>query len=137
MSLVDLYPTLLDLCGFEPKEGLDGTSLVPLLEDPERSWDRPAVIEYRRGNAAVRSHQHRLIRYEDGSEELYDLVNDPEEWNNLASDPDFKSIKSKLARWIPDSWANSAPTKKAFAFDPETYSWEHLESGKVIHGSEP
>ena len=70
------------------------------------AWDRPAIVTYSRGNHAVRSEQWSYIRYHDGSEELYDRRQDPNEWINLAGNPVHTEIKSALRRWLP---ANEAP----------------------------
>jgi arylsulfatase A-like enzyme len=134
VSLLDLFPTLIELCQLTPLESLDGVSLVPLLRDPRVAWDRPAVIEFRRGNAAVRSDRYRYIRYADGSEELYDHRTDPHEWTNLADSAEHAAVKRKLSRWIADRWAASAPTKGAFHFDPHTFTWTHKQTGKVTYG---
>ena len=83
--MIDIYPTLCELCGLSRTETHDGVSLVPLLRNPARVWQRPAVIEFKRGNAAVRSERFRYIHYGKGGEELYDLKQDPYEWDNLAS----------------------------------------------------
>lgn len=85
VSLVDLYPTLLELAGLPPKADLDGRSLTPLLRDPQADWDHPAVMSYGVGNHAVRSARWRYIRYADGSEELYDHRDDPHEHRNVVS----------------------------------------------------
>lgn len=92
------------------------------------------MIEFRRGNAAVRDQRYRYIRYHDGGEELYDHSTDPLEWNNLAAEASYASVKSQLARWIAKDWAESAPTKKAFDFDPETYTWTDKKTGRKIRG---
>ena len=112
VGLIDLYPTLTDLTGVPPPPALDGVSLRPLLADPERSWDRPALITYGRGNHAVRAERWSYIRYHDGSEELYDRRQDPNEWINLASRPDHEKVKADLRRWMPVSEApgDSVPT---------------------------
>lgn len=101
VGLIDLYPTILDLIGADPDPRLEGQSLVPLLYDPARSWDRPVLTNYGPGNHAVRSERWRYIRYNDGSEELYDHNNDPHEWHNLASLPEYRTILSEHAQWIP------------------------------------
>ena len=103
VSLLDLYPTLIELCGLPEKPELDGVSLVPLLKDPKASWDRPALMTMGRGNHAVRSERYRYIRYSDGSEELYDHENDPWEWDNLANNPELHPEIAKLRSWIPES----------------------------------
>jgi len=106
VSLVDLYPTLADLAGVERGTGLDGASLRPLLENPQRSWERPAITTYGRGNHAVRSTRWSYIRYHDGGEELYDRRQDPQEWINLASHRGLTKVKEDLRRWLP---ATEAP----------------------------
>jgi len=134
VSLLDLYPTLRDLCQLKPGRTLDGVSLAPLLRDPASKWDRPAVTEFKLGNAAVRSQRYRYIRYQDGSEELYDHQVDPQEWTNLANEKKYVQTKRELGNWIVKDWAPSAATKKAFRFDPETYTWNEKKTGRKISG---
>ena len=93
-----------------------------------------SIIEYQPGNVAVRSERYRYIRYHDGGEELYDLANDPKEWRNLASDPAYANTKSELARRATSKWANPAPTKSAFEFNPDAFTWREKSSGRVISG---
>jgi arylsulfatase A-like enzyme len=86
VNLVDLYPTLVELCGLEaPPQELDGQSLVPLLREPELETHRAVVTMFDPGNTSLRTSSRRYIRYADGSEELYDMIADPNEWDNLAS----------------------------------------------------
>lgn len=100
VTTLDLYPTLIDLCGVTPKPELEGTSLVPLLEDPTAPWSVPAIMNYRRNNNTIRTEDWRYIKYLDNREELYDEVNDPYEWYNLASNPSYSQIKSQLASQV-------------------------------------
>ena len=74
-----------------------GWALVALLEG---SWKRPALTSTTAGNHTVRSDRWRYIRYSDGTEELYDHEDDPNEWHNLANKPNMTSIKEEHARWI-------------------------------------
>lgn len=101
VSLIDIYPTLVDLCGLPAREGLDGQSLVPLLENPALKWDRPAVMTYGLNNHAVQTERWRYIQYHDGGQELYDHDRDPNEWTNLAAIPEYASVIAKLAKSIP------------------------------------
>ena len=101
VSLQDLYPTIMELCGLPPVDGLDGQSLVPLLENADAPWDRPVLTTCGYKNHALRSERWRYIRYADGSEELYDHQVDPHEWKNLAAAPECASVKAELARWLP------------------------------------
>ncbi len=122
-SLIDLFPTLNKLCGLPALEDLDGESLVPLLRDPDAQRAAPAIIEYKPGQCAVRMTHHRYIRYSDGSEELYDHRVDPNEWTNLADDPSSEKVKTRLSQFATEQWAEPAPSKKAYRFDSETYTW--------------
>ena len=135
VSLIDLYPTLNQLCGLPMNESHDGISLLPQLRDPEAVRAKPAIIEFKRGNAAVRSQRYRFIRYNDGGEEFYDLQADPNEWTNLASDPAAAPAKASLAKHYPKDWAPPAPTKGAFEFDPNSFQWRNKKSGVVVSGA--
>ena len=112
VNLVDLYPTLVDLAGLPAPSGLDGVSLRPLLETPDARWERASLTTHGRGNHAVRGERWRYIRYADGSEELYDHKADDPEWHNLAGDPGYDDVKSRLSRWIPEEEAPNAPTQE-------------------------
>lgn len=101
VSLIDIYPTLVDLCGLKSRQELQGQSLRPLLENPQQKWDRPALTTHGKDNHSIRSERWRYIRYSDGTEELYDHENDQLEWKNLASDPKYKDVKKQLAKWLP------------------------------------
>ena len=101
VSLIDIYPTLIDLCGLPKQKGLDGQSLKPLLENPNQVWKRPVIITYGLNNHAVQTERWRYIRYRDGGEELYDHHRDPHEWNNLVSNPKYLSVKAELTEWLP------------------------------------
>ena len=101
VSLIDLYPTLVELCDLKAPQGLDGESLVPLLRNPKSQSDRVAVTSFNPGNVSVRNDRWRLVRYRDGSRELYDLQDDPNEWTNLAGDKRFDRHIRELGREIP------------------------------------
>jgi arylsulfatase A-like enzyme len=108
VNTLDLFPTLVDCCGLEaPAHELEGRSLQPLLKNPKAPWERPAITTYGEGYFSARDERYRYIRYPDGTEELYDHANDPHEFTNLASGPEFKSVKRRLSKWIPKKWAKS------------------------------
>ena len=96
VSLLDLYPTLLDICNLPTQPFLEGQSLLPLVADPKDNWSDAVVTTIGRGTHSVRSRNWRYIRYFDGSEELYDLQDDPREWFNVASDPRHAATKQGL-----------------------------------------
>jgi arylsulfatase A-like enzyme len=101
VSLLDLYPTLVELCDLTPRAGLDGVSLVPWLRVPEAPSSRLVVTTASRGNHAVRSERWRYIRYADGSEELYDHAADPHEWRNIAGDSAHAAVMAAHRRALP------------------------------------
>lgn len=109
VSLQDMYPTLVDLCGLPVNTEIDGNSLVPLLKNPDMDWDYPAISSYDFGEFSVRTEQWRYTTYIDGSEELYDHANDPEEWYNLAGKPEYSDILIEMKGHLP---ANPAPLTK-------------------------
>lgn len=98
VNLVDLYPTLIELCKVpNPPHALDGQSLVPLLEHPKLPTDRHSLTLFDPGNASLRTDGWRYIRYADGSEELYDMNSDPNEWKNLSNSKPYLQQKDDLA----------------------------------------
>jgi arylsulfatase A-like enzyme len=108
VSSIDLYPTLMDYCGLEaPAHDLDGQSLRPLFENPEGTRDRPAITVYGQGVFSARDDRFRYIQYPDGSTELYDMLEDPHEYQNLANNPSLAEVKRRLSVWYPSDWAFS------------------------------
>ncbi len=105
VELLDLYPTLVELAGLPAKEGLDGQSLTPLLKDVRQTRSRPAITTHGPDNHAIVTEQWRFIQYADGSQELYNLQEDPYEWVNLASNEAYAPIIRALQEHIPESSA--------------------------------
>jgi arylsulfatase A-like enzyme len=112
VNLLDLYPTLIELCGLPAKQ-LDGKSFKPLLENPEQPWT-PAVTTAGRGNHSVMAEKWHYITREGGPEELYDLEKDPMEWKNLAGEksPGFEQVKARLRAFLPQQEVDSLPQSK-------------------------
>ncbi len=111
-ELLDIYPTLIDLCGLPANDRLEGHSLMPQLEDDEAPREWPAITTHNHDNHGVRTEDWRYIQYADGSQELYDMRNDPNEWHNLAGDPRFASIVREHRQWIPARNAKPARGSK-------------------------
>jgi uncharacterized sulfatase len=91
VELVDLYPTLADLAGLTPPGHIEGSSLRPLIENPQASWEHAAFTQVQRGDNpghSVRTERWRYTEWAFGKQgaELYDHDHDPHELHNLASD---------------------------------------------------
>jgi arylsulfatase A-like enzyme len=109
VDLMSIYPTVCELAGLPRPKHVEGISIKPLLANPEMKWETPGLSTMYQGNHTLRTAEWRYIRYADGSEELYDAKQDPNEWRNLASDPKFADLKTKLARYLPTT--NAAPVE--------------------------
>ena len=106
VELVDVYPTLVDLCGLPAEASLEGTSLRPLLETPKGKVKNAAFTQVRRDNVMGRSVMGRSVRtvrwrYTEWDEgragtELYDHDADPKEYVNRANDPKYGDTVKKL-----------------------------------------
>lgn len=105
VGLIDLFPTLNELCGLDSLTGVEGHSIVPLLEDSATDWPYPAVTTFGQYNHSIRSRHWRYTVYADGSEELYDHRTDDHEFQNLAATADFRrehaAIIAEHRRWLP------------------------------------
>ncbi len=108
-ELLDVYPTLLELCGLPARNDLEGHSLVSQLRDATTPRKWPAITTHNQGNHAVRSEKWRYIRYADGSQELYDMVADPNEWTNLAGKPEYATVIREHGQWLPKVDLPAAP----------------------------
>jgi len=100
-ELLDIYPTLIDLCGLPKRGDLEGVSLLPQLKDAQTKRERPAICSHNQGNHAVRSERYRYIHYADGSEEFYDTQTDPNEWTNLAKENPCAGLIAEHRKWLP------------------------------------
>ena len=132
-ELLDMYPTLLDVCGLPKNEALEGMSLMPQLQNVQTKRDRPAVTTHNHDNHGIRSEHWRFIQYADGSQELYDLRTDPNEWENVAAYPKFRPIIEQHQKWIPKVNRKPAPGSKHRILVHETGStttWEGKAIGK-------
>ncbi len=109
VELLDIYPSLIDLCELSPREGLEGHSLLPQLQDPDAAREWPAITTHNHDNHGVRTKNWRFIQYADGSRELYDMRKDPNEWTNLAQDPAYADVLAQHLKWLPSVNLKPAP----------------------------
>ena len=120
VELVDLMPTILDLMGVPIPAGGSGQSLVPFIENPSLSLGGHAITTMY-GSVSIRTSEYRYTLYEDGSTELYDIVNDPHEWYNLAASPAHATVAADLDR--------------ALKADLSQQGWIWTEPGQSTSGS--
>ena len=119
VELVDLYPTLLDLCGLPlPAHALEGTSFRPVLEAPDRPWKTAAFSESRREGYhghSIRTGGYRYTEWApldgEGSvlREYYDLGDDPGEFTNLAADPAHAAAVEAASLRLHAGWRAALP----------------------------
>ncbi|MGC6458144.1 MAG: sulfatase [Akkermansiaceae bacterium] len=118
VELVDIYPSLVDLCGLKVGKHLDGTSFAPLLDEPKRPWKEAAYSQYTKGKTrgyAMRTEEYRYVEWWSDDEivarELYDQVEDPDEMRNLISDNDRSELVEELSMKLDrgKGWENARP----------------------------
>ncbi|MHC4672000.1 MAG: sulfatase [Planctomycetota bacterium] len=117
-EFVDIYPTLCELCSLPVPQGLEGISLVPVMNDPNRPWKKAAFSQYpRRSNLmgySMKTDRYRYTEWTQASQqpagiELYDHKNDPQENVNLANRPENKKLVAKLSKMLNAGWQEALP----------------------------
>lgn len=112
---VDLYPTVASACGLTPPADVDGTSLLPMVNDPTSTLHEAAFTQVRRGDKvqgqSIRTDRWRLTVWtgDGGGIELYDEQNDPNEWKNLATDPANAELIETLIETLKKKLNEKAP----------------------------
>jgi iduronate 2-sulfatase len=115
VELLDVYPTLLELCGLPEMRGLEGTSFVPLLDDPARPGKEAVLTEHPHPfytpkatamGYALRTERYRYVEWhalttgEVQARELYDYAMDPLETRNVVDEPARAELVARLARQL-------------------------------------
>ncbi|MBI5689541.1 MAG: sulfatase [Verrucomicrobia bacterium] len=136
-DLLDIYPTLADLCGLPPRSDLEGISLAPQLRNPQARRERPAITSHNQGNHGIRSERWRYIRYADGTEELYDHLSDPDEWKNLAGDPAFAAVIAEHKKWLPKIDRPPAPNSASRVLTYDRATDEAVWEGQKVRRNDP
>ncbi len=127
VSLIDIYPTLVEACNLPAVENqLAGNSLMPLLQNTSATWDIASISTYLPGNFVIHQNQWNYIRYANGSHELYNIDIDENEFTNLAGKPEYKHMVDSLAKFLPTSWYTgvSEETVSSVSEDISMPHWE-------------
>jgi arylsulfatase A-like enzyme len=124
VEFVDIYPTLCELAGLIPPDGLEGWSFGPLMQRPARPWKAAAFSQYPRSanrqrlmGYSMRTARYRYTQWrlrDDPTRvvarELYDHQSDPQENVNLAARPDAdRQVLAKLAAQLERGWRGALP----------------------------
>lgn len=125
-EFVDIYPTLTELCGLPMPEGLEGTSLVPVMDMPARPWKKAAFSQYPRGKVmgySMRTAQYRYTEWLEPNKppvgvELYDHKEDPDENINLADRPEHNELIVELSKLLHAGWRETLPPREAPPLQP-------------------
>lgn len=104
-----IYPTVCSLTGVPLPSHLDGREITSLLKNPAAEWNHPAITTHGLQNHTVRTANWRYIQYQNGDEELYDSVNDPLEYKNLAAVAEHAAKKKELTAMLPKTNAANLP----------------------------
>ncbi|MEM0964935.1 MAG: sulfatase [Verrucomicrobiota bacterium] len=108
VEFIDIYPTLVELCDLEAPANLDGTSLVPLLMNPDAPWHEIAY-SYCNADRSVRDPRFRYIVWSGGGHALFDHEQDPGEHFNLAYNPEYATVVERMRGLIDEM---PEPSKK-------------------------
>ena len=113
VELVDMYPTLCELCRLPAPDYLEGTSFAPLIQQPGLLWKK-AAFSCLIGNTTrtIRTDRHRLIVHPNGQLELYDHQTDPGEDKNLAQDAAHQDTVRALRAALDAGWQAARPDRK-------------------------
>lgn len=113
VNLIDMYPTLLELCGLPSNNSNDGQSFAALLKNPDMTWNKPTLTTDRFKAHRIYDGRYSYINVEsNGVEELYDHLKDPMEFKNLILDPNYARIKEKLKVYLPTVNEPEGPQNK-------------------------
>ncbi len=103
VNLIDMYPTLVELCGLPVNSKNDGRSFAKLLQNPDMAWNYPTLTTDGYLDHRIYDGRFSYLNHGDrGVEELYDHQKDPMEWRNLALDPEYSTVKARLKALLPD-----------------------------------
>ncbi|MDH4445367.1 MAG: sulfatase [Akkermansiaceae bacterium] len=120
VNLLDMYPTLVELCGLPANAENEGRSFAPLLKNPSMEWNVPTLTTYQYKNHSFTDGRYRYTYYggkAGGAEELYDHSVDPLEHKNLAANPESQEIIARFKKYLPTHDEPDAPSNKLSGAD--------------------
>ena len=137
VELVDIFPTLCDICQLPAPAELEGSTLVPLLEEPTRPW-KPAVFsQLKRGTIngySVRTARYRYTEWGSNGrrgKELYDYYKDPHETQNIANLPQNAELIAHLSERLRAGWQRAVPGTEEDVPVPQTQPADVNNDGAV------
>ena len=135
-ELVDIYPTLCGACQIPIPAALEGTNLMPIIEQPTRPWKTAAFSQFGRayGGSSIRTQQYRYTEWGQNSEfgvELYDYDTDPDETVNIADFPENAALIAHLSEQLHAGWRAALPEMQGPASLPQTLPWDINNDGVV------
>lgn len=116
VELVDLYPTLAEVCGLKAPSDIEGQSFAPVLDNPTRRWKTAAFTQVAGPNGivgrSIRTERYRYIRWDgpEPAEELYDCEKDPREFTNLARAASATAILQQSRATLDAGWQAAKAT---------------------------
>lgn len=143
VEFVDVFPTLTELCGLPAPPDLEGSSLVPLLENPSADWKNAIfsqLIRFDGGDTlmgrAVRTGKFHYNSWQEYGEELYDIKKDPNEYTNLVNDTAYKTELNHMRDLLAGGWQGALPpsyTKKSYFKDRDGDSYGNSDDSVVAY----
>ena len=137
VELVDIYPTLCDVCQLPIPSQLEGISLMPIIEEPTRPWKTAAFSQLRRGSIdghTIRTEQYRYTEWGVNAKsgvELYDYDVDPDETINIANLPENAALAAYLSEQLHAGWQAALPDRSEETTNPQTVPWDVNSDGIV------
>ena len=134
VSLLDTYPTLVELAGIPANRNNEGLSLAPMLKDPTEAKDRTVIQTLAQNRFSLINQKWRYIHHAHNEEELYDLSKDPHEYHNLAENLEYAEVLKQFRSQHPQEFAPQAMGIKARNLRPkfsgESFEWHPWNDAK-------
>ncbi len=136
-ELVDIYPTLCDACQIPILQQLEGTSLMPVIEQPVHPWKTAAFSQFggtASGGISIRTERYRYTERGENARygrELYDYDADPHETVNIANLPENAELVRHLSERLHAGWQAALPDVPERTSVPQTLAWDINDDGLV------